>query len=117
MRSSRAWPGLATVAPLGSVLAAEDSKWVLTEVTPATVLGPFYPLLNKPTDPGTDLSMIKGGTARAQGQLLYLMGQVLDIKGRPIKGVKVEIWQTNADGRYNHPSDPNHDTLYRHFQG
>ena len=73
MHTSLAWAGLATVAPLGSVLAAEDNKWVLTEVTPATVLGPFYPLLNKPTDPGTDLTTIKGGTARAQGQLLYLM--------------------------------------------
>src|SRR5437667_4725776 len=65
----------------------------------------------------THLSMIKGGTARAQGQLLYLMGQVLDIKGRPIKGVKVEIWQTNAAGRYNHPSDPNPASLDRNFHG
>jgi protocatechuate 3,4-dioxygenase beta subunit len=117
MHTSLAWAGLATVAPLGSVLAAEDNKWVLTEVTPATVLGPFYPLLNKPTDPGTDLTRIKGGTARAQGQLLYLMGQVLDIKGRPIKGVKVEIWQTNAAGRYNHPSDPNPAPRDPNFEG
>src|SRR5262249_8659911 len=64
VHASVAAAGLATMAPLGSGFAAEDNKWVLTEVTPATVLGPFYPLLNKPTNPGTDLT--KGGTGRAQ---------------------------------------------------
>lgn len=47
-------------------------------------MSPFYPLLTKPADPGTDLTLVKGGTARAQGQLIYLIGQVFDIKGKPI---------------------------------
>ena len=61
--------------------------------------------------------MVKGGTAHAQGQLLYLMGQVLDVKGKPIKGVQVEIWQANGAGRYNHPSDGNPAPLDPNFQG
>ena len=61
--------------------------------------------------------MVKGGTAHAQGQLLYLMGQVLDVKGTPIKGVQVEIWQANAAGRYDHPSDGNPAPLDPNFQG
>ena len=118
VHASVALAGFATVVPIGSVLAAEeDHKWVRGESTPDTVMGPFYPLLTKPADPGTDLTMVKGGTARAQGQLLYLMGHVLDVKGKPIKGVKVEIWQTNAAGRYNHPSDGNPAPLDPNFQG
>src|SRR6266498_3912005 len=101
VHASVALAGLATVVPIGSVLAAEENnKWVSGEGTPDTVMGPFYPLLSKPANPGTDLTMVKGGTAHAQGQLLYLMGQVLDVKGTPIKGVQVEIWQANAAGRY-----------------
>ncbi len=61
--------------------------------------------------------MITGGKQRAQGQLLYLMGQVLNIKGTPVKGVQVEIWQANAAGRYDHPSDPNPAPLDPNFQG
>ena len=45
------------------------------------------------------------------------MGQVLDIKGKPIKGVKVEVWQANAAGRYTHPSDANPAPLDPNFEG
>ncbi len=118
VHASVALAGLATVAPLGSVLAAEETyKWVLGESTPGTVMGPFYPLLTKAADPGTDLTMIKGATTRAKGQLLHLMGRVVDIKGKPLKGVKVAIWQPNAAGRYNHPSDGNPAPLDPNFQG
>jgi protocatechuate 3,4-dioxygenase beta subunit len=110
--------GLAMAIPFGSVLAAEEVyKWALTAVTPGTVTGPFYPLLNKPVDPGTDLTLIKGGSERAKGDLLFLMGQVLNIKGTPIKGVEVEIWQANAAGRYDHPSDGNPAPLDPNFTG
>jgi len=118
VHASVALAGLATVAPLGSVLAAEETyKWVLGESTPGTVMGPFYPLLTKAADPGTDLTMIKGATTRAKGQLLHLMGRVVDIKGKPLKGVKVAIWQPNAAGRYSHPSDGNPAPLDPNFQG
>jgi len=118
VQASVAWAGLAAMAPLGSALAAEQNyKWVLGESTPGTTTGPFYPLLDRPVDPDNDLTRIKGGTGRAQGQLLYLMGQVLDVKGKPIKGVKIEIWQTNAAGRYTHPSDGNPAPLDPNFAG
>jgi protocatechuate 3,4-dioxygenase beta subunit len=98
--------------------AAEDTyKWALADVTPSTVAGPFYPLVNKPVDRDADLSVIGAGPARARGQILYLMGQVFNIKGKPVKGVEVEIWQPNAAGRYDHPSDPNPAPLDPNFQG
>jgi len=117
MQTGLAFAGLTIAEPLASVLAADENKWSLTETTPGTVLGPFYPLVNQRMDSGSDLTVIKGAPGHAQGQLIYLMGQVLDIKGKPIKGVKVEIWQTNAAGRYNHPSDPNPAPLDPNFLG
>ncbi|MEO8428189.1 MAG: hypothetical protein ABI651_13850 [Verrucomicrobiota bacterium] len=45
------------------------------------------------------------------------MGRVLDIKGEPVKGARVEIWQANAHGRYVHPLDSNPAPLDPNFQG
>jgi len=104
-------------SPYPARAAEEAYKWVLTEVTPSTVAGPFYPLMSKPVDRDADLTVINGRTTRAQGQVLPLMAQVLNIKGAPVKGVQVEIWQTNAAGRYDHPSDPNPAPLDPNFQG
>lgn len=118
LHASVAASGLVLVGSLDVALAAEETyKWVLNEITPAITAGPFYPLLNKPAPAGTDLTVVKSRKERAQGQLLYLMGQVLNIKGNPIKGVKVEIWQANAAGRYTHPSDGNPAPVDPNFQG
>ncbi len=109
LQTSSALGALATMAPLCSALASDEGeeiyRWALADVTPSTVPGPFYPLVNKPIDPDTDLTRSKGADERAKGQMLYLMGQELNIKGKPVKGVEVEIWQANAAGRYSHPSD------------
>ena len=99
------------------IFAAEEIyKWALADVTPGTVMGPFYPLLNKSVDRSTDLTS-GTGKERTRGELLYLMGQVLNSKGVPIKGVEVEIWQANAAGRYSHPSDGNSAPLDPNFKG
>ncbi|MCS7219931.1 MAG: carboxypeptidase regulatory-like domain-containing protein [Anaerolineae bacterium] len=42
----------------------------------------------------------------AQGELLLLYGQVTDKAGTPIAGVTVVIWQTDANGIYDHPRAP-----------
>lgn len=39
------------------------------------------------------------------GERIRIEGQVLDGDGVPVPDALVEIWQANADGRYNHPSD------------
>lgn len=110
--------GLSMLAsPVMARAAEETYKWVLAEVTPSTVAGPFYPLLNKPADRDADLTVIGTRPARAKGQILHLVGQVFNIKGKPVKGVEVEIWQPNAAGRYDHPSDPNPAPLDSNFQG
>jgi|GEM_PF-860227 len=46
------------------------------------------------------------GSAQARGELLILFGQVVDVNGNPVPNAAVEIWQTDANGIYDHPSDP-----------
>jgi protocatechuate 3,4-dioxygenase beta subunit len=118
---------LASAAPaalsLGSHLPAfgaeqqEMYKWALRETTPASTAGPFYPLQNKPVGAGADLTTIRGRKGNATGALLFVTGQVLNIKGKPVRGVTVEIWQANAGGRYTHPSDGNRSALDPNFAG
>jgi protocatechuate 3,4-dioxygenase beta subunit len=61
-----------------------------------------------------DLTTQRGG--EPQGQRIIVSGQVRDSGGRPVPDTLVEIWQTNAAGRYRHarehhpaPLDPNFD--------
>ena len=83
--------------------------------TPEQILGPFYPL--KPLDQNTDLTRVSGRPGRAEGQVLTVMGRVLNLNGEPVRNAKVEIWQANAHGRYTHPSDHNPAPLDPNFEG
>jgi protocatechuate 3,4-dioxygenase beta subunit len=84
--------------------------------TPDQILGPFYPVV-KPAYQGTDLTVIPGRAGRAAGQVIHLMGRVLDAQGQPVPGARVEIWQANARGRYTHPGDTNPAPLDPNFEG
>jgi protocatechuate 3,4-dioxygenase beta subunit len=45
------------------------------------------------------------------------MGRVLNIKGEPVRGAKLEVWQANAHGRYTHSADANPAPLDPNFEG
>jgi protocatechuate 3,4-dioxygenase, beta subunit len=83
--------------------------------TPEQILGPFYPL--KVLDQNADLTRVPGRSGRAEGQILNVMGRVVNLKGEPVRNAKVEIWQANAHGRYTHPSDTNPAPLDPNFEG
>jgi protocatechuate 3,4-dioxygenase beta subunit len=83
--------------------------------TPGQILGPFYPV--KPFDQNADLTKVPGRPGRAEGQILNVMGRVLNLKGEPVSNSKVEVWQANAHGRYTHPSDTNSAPLDPNFEG
>jgi protocatechuate 3,4-dioxygenase beta subunit len=83
--------------------------------TPEQILGPFYPLSEMPQT--TDLTRLPGRSGRAEGQILNVMGKVLNLSGEPVRNAKVEIWQANSHGRYTHPSDPNPAPLDPNFDG
>jgi protocatechuate 3,4-dioxygenase beta subunit len=74
-------------------------------MTPPQTTGPFYPLA-LPLDADNDLVIVEGRPDRASGTILHLAGRVLDPDGRPVRGVRVEIWQCDAFGVYHHPRDP-----------
>jgi len=82
--------------------------------TPAQMLGPFYPPRPDPAA-GNDLARGPGG--RAQGRPLAIVGRVVDASGAALAGVLVEIWQTNAHGRYHHLQDDSAAPLDPNFAG
>jgi len=64
--------------------------------TPDQILGPFYPLKELPQTP--DLTKLSGRSARAEGQVINVMGRVLDLAGEPVRNAKIEVWQANTHG-------------------
>jgi protocatechuate 3,4-dioxygenase beta subunit len=85
-------------------------------LTAESPMGPFFPL-DLPSDSDADLTWIKGHSKRAQGSVIELSGRVLDLKGNPIAGARIDLWQANAAGRYAHPQDPAIVPLDPNFQG
>jgi protocatechuate 3,4-dioxygenase beta subunit len=51
------------------------------------------------------------------GQRITVQGRVIDDKGRPVPKTLVEIWQTNAGGRYVHENDQHRCALDPNFTG
>lgn len=105
--------GLGGLAILGGTGSAQTADRI---VTPEVGMGPFYPML-KPVDSDADLTKVKGQNGTAVGTIVHIAGRVLEQKGNPVRGAKVEIWQANSYGRYAHPSDPNTAQLDPNFQG
>lgn len=64
------------------------------DATEATVFGPFF-VENSPEIPlGGDIS------ADAPGEPCWVDGSVADSDGKPIAGARVDVWEADADGRY-----------------
>ena len=95
-----------------SPLFAQGNR-ILTE---EQVLGPFYPM-NRPLDRDADLTLLRGRRTSAKGQIIHLMGRVVNLQGKPLPGIRLEIWQANAHGRYSHINDSNTAPLDPNFQG
>lgn len=86
------------------------------EVTPPQVEGPFYPIRDR-ADEDADLTFVEGRSETAEGQVIYVEGQVTDEACEPVEGALVEIWQANKWGRYDHKEDPNPAPEDPNFQG
>ena len=110
LAATLATAGLAAAMPLGGALAEDLVP------TPRQGMGPFYPQ-EKPLDKDNDLTRVAGKVGRAEGRLLHVVGRVLDSAGGVVKGARVEIWQANSFGRYDHPWDRRDVPLDANFQG
>jgi protocatechuate 3,4-dioxygenase beta subunit len=117
----RTAPTPLTRRAVSAALLALPSLWVgpraraqaLRRPTPQQSEGPFYPLA-LPADSDFDL-LRNGGLAYGQGQPGWVQGVVSDLRGRPVAGAQVEIWQCDANGHYDHPGDGGRSD--RAFQG
>lgn len=86
----------------GSALAQPQPSLGVTAESP---MGPFYPL-HPLAENDADLTRLAGHRNRARGTVIELTGRIRDVRGNPIAGARMELWQTNAAGRYMHELDP-----------
>ncbi len=103
------------VMGIAGLLLAGPAAARLLQPTPRQTAGPFYPL-QPPLDDDNDLIQIRGRSGVAQGRITDLSGRVLDVNGRPVRNLRVEIWQCDANGRYHHPRDRGR-AMDENFQG
>ncbi len=87
------WVLLADTLGLTSMVEAQSVRRP-EGATPNTLIGPFYR---------------EGAPARADGESISIDGKgealvfaatVTDLDGQPVAGAAVEVWQANAEGRY-----------------
>ena len=84
--------------------------------TPRQAAGPFYPPI-LPLDDDNNLTEVAGKTGKATGIISDLSGRIVDINGRPLSNMRIEIWQCDANGRYRHPRENGSGPLDENFQG
>lgn len=89
--------------------------------TPSQTAGPFVHIGLAPGTAGFRIferepgAVIAGPGAR--GERIRVEGRVLDGTGAPVKDVLIEVWQANAQGRYNHPQDSRELEVEPDFRG
>ena len=88
----------------GMQVPSAFAKWLAE--TPHQPAGPFYHPF-EPLSLDNDLVLREGRDQPADGEIIYLKGIIRDQTGKPIPKARVEIWQANAYGRYNHPQHAN----------
>ncbi|MGH7924402.1 MAG: protocatechuate 3,4-dioxygenase subunit alpha [Candidatus Binatus sp.] len=79
--------------------------------TPSQTVGPFF----KP-------ALIRSGeeslvTAGTRGERITIVGLILDGDAAGVSDAMIELWQANADGRYDHPNDSQEKLLDPDFHG
>ena len=106
-----AWMGAAALAPLAitPALGADEQP-----PTPRLTEGPFYPR-SFPKDSDADLTRVEGHASRAMGTVLAVSGRIVDRRGAPRAGARIEIWQCDATGQYHHVGEPGGDPDFQGF--
>ncbi len=80
-------------------------------LTPSQTVGPFF-----------GPALIRRGMERiaregARGERIVVEGRILDGARNPVPDAMIEIWQANAEGRYDHPGDTQEARLDPNFHG
>jgi protocatechuate 3,4-dioxygenase beta subunit len=106
----RAFVAVALLAP--TTVAAQN---ILLRGTPQLTLGPFFPVA-RGAEEDADLTRV-AGQPRARGALIEVAGRILDERGNPVPGARIDVWQTNGLGAYHHAADDSGIARDPGFQG
>jgi protocatechuate 3,4-dioxygenase, beta subunit len=106
---------LSRLAIGGALVAVPGAFAEQLTLTPRQTEGPFYPD-RLPLDTDNDLLVINDAITPAIGEITYLSGRVLDVRGQPVRNALVEIWQVDGHGVYLHTADT-HARRDGNFQG
>jgi protocatechuate 3,4-dioxygenase beta subunit len=90
-----------------SMLVDAINNRKIDDVTPSTVLGPFY-VTGAPAMAMGDTIALHG-----RGDPLFVNGTLSDEAGRPLEGAILDVWQTSEDGFYDTQDDTQPDTNLR----
>lgn len=102
---------------LSGLIAAGASGAVAALIpTPRQTTGPFYPD-TLPLDDDNNLTEVAGKTGKAKGIISDVSGRIVDINGNPLRNLRIEIWQCDANGRYRHPRENASRPVDEKFQG
>jgi protocatechuate 3,4-dioxygenase alpha subunit len=80
--------------------------------TPSQTIGPFFHLALT-TDETLGLLAVAGAT----GEPIKLQCRVTDGDGVPLDDAMIELWQADANGKYNHPEDAQKSAVDPGFRG
>ena len=80
--------------------------------TPSQTVGPFFHL-----GCTESYSVSCLAAAEAKGERVQLICRVFDGEGAAVPDAMIEIWQADAEGRYNHPADPRNSAADRNCSG
>ena len=67
---------------------------------PSQTVGPYFHLVCTAT---RSVGCLAG--SKAKGERIRLIFQIFDGEGVPVNDSMIEIWQADAEGKYNHPAD------------
>lgn len=104
------------LAMSGLIAAGASGTVAALMPTPRQSAGPFYPE-TLPLDDDNNLTEVAGRTGKAKGIVSDVNGRIMDINGKPLRDLRIEIWQCDANGRYRHPRENASRPLDENFQG
>jgi protocatechuate 3,4-dioxygenase alpha subunit len=89
--------------------------------TPSQTAGPYVHIGLIPHMAGFDIFQNNFGNvvagAATRGEHVTIEGRVIDGSGTLVRDALIEIWQANAEGKYNHPGDRQAKALDPDFRG
>jgi protocatechuate 3,4-dioxygenase alpha subunit len=93
----------------------------ILQETPSQTAGPYVHIGLIPRQAGFEIFKHEYGSVLAgpetKGEHIRIEGRVFDGVGHACKDVLLEIWQANADGKYDHPADRQDRKLDPAFHG